>query len=203
MWQPPEDVALFTMATVARAAGVEPPTLRAWFQRKHVVMNRADSKAPMNGASSKFTYRSVLMLATMAELVRQGSTPRMASKAAEHWMTHGVLEGQFNAPAQREGGGLFPAPYLTFLIAGDDSEIEASDSSPCRIEGISPNSPGAFNTMFGAVCQRGRPGAKVVFLNIIDSRVRQICHEAILGDAAPPEPDWEAVAAKLVAADNV
>lgn len=201
MWQIPEDIPLFTMSTVAKAADVAPANLRAWFQRRHVSLNEGDTKRHINGAANKFTLRSVLMLAVTAELVRQGSLPKPASNAATHWMTQGVLQGQSGAPERREGGGLFPSPYMTYLVAGADLTNSDDDDCPCRIIGIDPDSPNAHNELFGALFARGRASAKIVLLNLIDRRVRQVCHEAILGDAAPPEPDWEAVVTKMLAAE--
>ena len=202
MWQVPDNVPLFTMATVARAVDVAPATIRAWFQRDHVRLNEGDTKAHINGAPNRFTLRSVLMLTVMAELVRQGSSPSVASTAAEHWMVHGVLEGQFGAPARRDGGGLFPAPFTTYLIAASDGSASASSDRPCQIVGIDRRDPRAYQSLFGALFLGGRASAKIVLLNLIDRRVRHVCHEAILGDGAPAEPDWETLAEKLLAADE-
>ncbi len=202
MWQIPDNVPLFTMATVAKAAEVAPATIRAWFQREHVRLNEGDAKAHINGAPNKFTLRSVLMLTVTAELVRQGSSPSAASVAAEHWMLHGVLEGQFGAPARREGGGLFPSPFTTYLITGSDAAVAATPDRPCQIVGIDRNDPRAYSALFGAMFFRGRPSAKIVLLNLIDRRVRQVCQESILGDAGQPEPDWDDVAEKMLAADE-
>ncbi len=198
MWQIPDDIPLFTMATVAKAAEVAPATMRAWFQRGHVRLNDGDTERHINGAPNKFTARSVLMLALTAELVRQGASPAIASRAADHWMRDGVAEGQQGAPALRRSGGLFPAPYMTYLVMGAEVEPESSREPVCRIAGIDPQASDAHSTLFGALFFRGRASAKIVLLNLIDRRVRQVCHEAILGDGAPPEPDWEAVATKML-----
>ncbi|WP_156363609.1 hypothetical protein [Sphingomonas sp. Leaf357] len=197
MWQIPEDVPLFTMATVSRAADVAPPTIRAWFQRKHVRLKDGDSKAHINGLPNKFTLRSVLMLAVTSELVRLGSLPAEAFKCAEHWMGNGTVDGQVGAAARRDAGGLFADPFMTYLVVGVDTAVEAS--RPCRIEGINPHDPAAHSAFFNALFFRGRSSAKIVLLNMVDRRVRQVCQEAVLGEGAPPEPDWEAVAAELIA----
>lgn len=201
VWQIPDDVPLFTMATVSRAADVAPPTIRAWFQRKHARLKEGDTKAHLNGLPNKFTLRSVMMLAVTSELVRLGSLPGEAFKCAEHWMGDGAIEGQVGAVASRDLGGLFAAPLMTYLVVGADGV--SGTSQPCRIEGIDPHDPKAHSAFFNALFFRGRSSAKIVLLNMVDRRVRQVCQEAVLGDGAPPEPDWEAVAAKLVAADNV
>lgn len=199
MWQIPDDVPLFTMATVSRAADVAPPTIRAWFQRKHARLKEGDTKAHINGLPNKFTLRSVMMLAVTSELVRLGSLPADAFKCAEHWMGDGVAEGQVNAVASRDAGGLFAAPLMTYLVVGADDISKTSQ--PCRIEGIDPHDPKAHSAFFNALFFRGRSSAKIVLLNMVDRRVRQVCHEAVLGDSAPPAPDWEAVAAKLISAE--
>ena len=199
MWQIPNDVPLFTMATVSRAADVAPPTIRAWFQRKHARLKEGDTKAHTNGLPHKFTLRSVMMLAVTSELVRLGSLPGEAFKCAEHWMSDGAIEGQVGAVASRDVGGLFAAPRMTYLIVGADGV--SGTSQPCRIEGIDPHDPKAHSAFFNALFFRGRSSAKIVLLNMVDRRVRQVCQEAVLGDGAPPEPDWEVVAAKLIAAE--
>lgn len=201
LWTIPENVPLFTMATVAAAAGVAPPTIRAWFQREHVTLNEADTKAHTNGAPNRFTLRSVLMLAVMAELVRLGTSPGAAAEAAQHWLHHGVLEGQYGAPARREGGGLFPKPFTTFLTIGPEGA--PAKPWPCEIVAVDRRDPRAQSALFDALFLRGRSSGKVILLNALDRRVRQVCYQSILGDAAPPEPDWEAEVAEMLAAESV
>lgn len=200
-WTIPENVPLFTMATVATAAGVAPPTIRAWFQREHVTLNEADTKAHTNGAPNRFTLRSVLMLAVMAELVRLGTPPGAAAEAAQHWLHHGVLEGQYGSPARREGGGLFPKPFTTFLTIG--AEGSSAKPWPCEIVAVDPRDPRAMSTLFNALFLRGRSSGKIILLNAVDRRVRQVCHQAILGEKVVQEPDWEAEIASMLAAENV
>jgi len=201
-WTIPDNVPLFTMATVARAADVPPATVRAWFQRGHVSLNEGDSKAHTKGAPNRFTLRSVLMLAATAELVRLGTTPATAFVASEHWMIHGVLKGQYGAPARREGGGLFPHPFKTYLVIGADGVERTPNQWPCEIVAIDPHSPTAHSAFFNALFFRGRGSAKIVLLNMLDRRVRQVCYETILGKDAPHEPDWEAEFVELMAADT-
>ncbi|MDY1008961.1 hypothetical protein [Sphingomonas sp. CFBP9019] len=201
-WTIPDNVPLFTMATVARAADVPPATVRAWFQRGHVSLNEGDSKAHTKGAPNRFTLRSVLMLAATAELVRLGTTPGAAFVASEHWMIHGVLKGQYGAPARREGGGLFPHPFKTYLVIGADGVGRTPNQWPCEIVAIDPHSPTAHSAFFNALFFRGRGSAKIVLLNMLDRRVRQICYETILGKDAPNEPDWEAEFVETTASDT-
>jgi hypothetical protein len=172
-----------------------------WMQRGHLALSSDDSKGHASGAATKFTFRSVMMITVMGELVRMGETPRDAFEAVEHWMTQGVLEGQYGAPARREGGGLFPQPFLTYLIAGTQGAPKVH-GFPCHIVGIDPKGDASHNKLFGALFAGARPSAKVIQLNLLDQQVKQICMDAILRtDRYSKEADWNEIVEDLLAAD--
>ncbi|KQM41222.1 hypothetical protein [Sphingomonas sp. Leaf10] len=196
MWEIPEDVPLFNMALVYKVCDMPIPTVKSWFQRKHVHLSEDDGRSPSQGLPNRLTLRSVLVLAVTSELVRLGTLPADAFKAANFWMRSGVVEGQVGALARREAGGLFPSPYLTYLTMGTDPADKGE--WPCRIFAVNPQGKFAHSELYNALFHRGRVSAKIVLLNMIDARVRHMCHLAVLGDRAPPEPDWEVVAAQML-----
>ena len=67
---------------MAKASGVEPGTIRVWFQRGHISLGLTDKEAEGNGFARLFSARTVLLIAIMGALTKLGVEPRRAGEAA-------------------------------------------------------------------------------------------------------------------------
>lgn len=113
----------FTVAEIARAAGMLPDTLRTWFKRRHTrpFDEPGDSEPAGKGLPRLFGRRTTERLILMAALVRLGMRPDDAGRAVRAW------EGQ--APAR---GRLL----LVGLIGGDALIIDYSCSADIVDSGV-------------------------------------------------------------------
>lgn len=161
------DAPLFPISVAAVASKMEANTLRSWFQREHVSLQKSDVAAGANGLPHLFSLRSVLALAATAELVRLGEHPSSAFQAALGWTLIGEAI-QTGHPAPRYPAGLYPAGYRTILISSPYGvayrviPIEETPGKPLWVP---------FHEIFGT----HRYGARVVWLDFIDWQVRGVC----------------------------
>jgi hypothetical protein len=144
----------FTIAQVAKAAGISANTLRSWFQRKHFLLRWADKRAADFGDAHLLSLRTALQVGTAVELYRSRVHPARAAKIALAF-TH------FGDEA-RHPGELFSKGF-TALVA----HPEVDDATVIYFDGNTPLEQVFFS--------RG-PGKQVsvlvVWINFVDHRIR-------------------------------
>ncbi|UNK79074.1 hypothetical protein MNQ96_16255 [Sphingopyxis granuli] len=98
----------FKTSEVARAAGLNPVTLRAYFARGHFDVPGLDrAEADGDGLPNKFSLRDALLFAVAADLIAAGVSPSAAYRAGLQFAHTGTMD---RLPAH-----LFPKG-LTLLI---------------------------------------------------------------------------------------
>jgi hypothetical protein len=78
--RPEIDRPRYLLGQVARAAGISAKTLKSWIERKIVVLGEHDWDSHGKGSSRVFTPRRVLAVTVIAELIKLGVYPHMASR---------------------------------------------------------------------------------------------------------------------------
>src|ERR1700733_6922730 len=76
------DTPAYFASEAARAAGIDVLTLQNWLKRDAFGFTKHDRVGKGAGSRHLFTLRSVLILATTAEIVRNGITPQHAYRIA-------------------------------------------------------------------------------------------------------------------------
>lgn len=191
-WRPPENVPLYTIATVERAIGVTKNNLRLWMFRGHIALGEGDAGRRGKGVPTHFSLRTILILAVTAELVRCGSTPKSAFDAAENWMLFGDIEGEGGAPARREPGGLYPKGWATFLVVAPALPGKASRKATSRVRAVRHEEGTVLSVPFGLLFSGNGRSSTIVWLNAIDTHVRQVCAQD-RGDVQPQQIHSNAV----------
>jgi hypothetical protein len=144
----------YRISEVARAAGVEPNTIRSWFQRGHLWLIETDKRSEGNGMAHLLSLRSALRIAAMGELVALGVQPRNAGIAATLWTDTG---DEFRDP-----GALFSDPLTVLCVFGDGSSAVVH----------SPLGTGKAFDLFWSAASGSHSSVCAVLLDNIDRKVR-------------------------------
>lgn len=100
---------LHTIGQIAKAANLNPNTIRAWYQRGDLSVGMSDKASPGNTIARRFTGHTALMIGIMGTLVSMGVLPGRAQLAAASFAHSGDDE--------RLPGHLF-ADGETLLVVG-------------------------------------------------------------------------------------
>ena len=170
----PLDIPRFPMPEVAKAAGEEVNTVRAWFARKQFLPSRSDRASEGRGRTNLLTQRTAYGLAIAAQLVRQGVPPARAYNIARAFTD---TPFHYEHGESRDPGRLFPTG-LTVLISyveDDDPNVHRDgqsafglSSGPHRLVRIAPGMD-PTEVLFGRNSQR--QSAVIVNCNAVCARV--------------------------------
>ena len=124
----PLDSPSFTVAQVARAAGVPVATLRSHLQRQHWRLDGEDVPADEPGKGHLVTMRRALQIGVAVELIRNGVDPKRAFRAAAGF-------SDFGGPKDRAPGELFDAGHTALVLSPGEEWPEVvrfGDDTPAR-----------------------------------------------------------------------
>ena len=159
----------FTIAQVAKAAGIQANTLRSWFQRGHFTLGDSDKRADF-GDAHLLSLRTALQVGTAVELYRSGAHPARSEKLALAFTLLGDAD-QATGETIRGAGELFPGNGVyTALIAYPGID----DAKVVRFDDKVPALSEAFWSNAGR-----QSSAQIVWLNRVDRKIRI----ALLGTA--------------------
>ncbi|MDP2010629.1 MAG: hypothetical protein Q8K11_10660 [Phenylobacterium sp.] len=167
------DTPLFPVAVAAKAAMVEPGTLRMWFQRGRINLHQMDAafvpaEIPgKTGMTRLLSLRTVLRLAAAAPLVRRGVDVTQAYAAAGEWTHYGAgWNGVGECP--REPAALYAAPAWTFLVHHEGPHA--------RVVAVEHTNGLAFDFADLFPAEHPAPVAPaIVLLNKVDQIARGVC----------------------------
>ena len=120
----------YTMAEAATAARMQLNTLKAWIKRGNIAFGSDELKPPKKGSRAhQLSYRSVVRVAITWELVKFGTAPERAWKAALRFTVTG------NASRGRAAGELWKEgqTYLILPHSEDSNFLNLPDDAPASM----------------------------------------------------------------------
>jgi hypothetical protein len=163
------DAKLYPSAQAVAAAGIEMATLKNWLSREPAVLLLHKSERVGTGASTRFqfSFRRIMQIAIIAELVRLGFAPRHAGTLAASFTDIGEAYGGWSeedirqAQAAARAPGMLFKKGLTVLVANADTKEYFAE----LVNVTSSTSAFKLMTQFGKA-------AAIININEIDTQVR-------------------------------
>jgi hypothetical protein len=119
------DTPAYFASDAARAAGIDMPTLQNWLKRDAFGFTPHDRIGTGTGSRHLFTFRSVFILATTAEMVRNGITPQHAYGVARKCLGKGKIDvsAYILVFPSEKGFAHASADWLTIQKAFDELDL--------------------------------------------------------------------------------
>ena len=116
--------ASYTLGQAAAATNLSPNTLRTWYQRGHMMLNKNDKAPEAEGLARIVTGRTVLQIAITAALVNYGMSVAHAFRAAAAF----AVVGDRRDGIERDPGQLWGKGCLSMLVVpGGEAGAEHAD----------------------------------------------------------------------------